>query len=78
MVSYVYPEFTKEDLDDKMRLKQCFPLYSVLAAADLTSLDFLSLDVEGIDHLVLNSLPWKKVDIKVISNHFMNKAKHAR
>ena len=66
MTSYVFPAFTSEDLDDVMRLKQCYPLYSVLAAANLTTLDFLSLDVEGIDHQVLNSLPWKKVDIKVI------------
>ena len=68
VVSYVFPEFTMEDLDDTLRLKQCFPLYSVLSAAGLTSLDFLSLDVEGIDHLVLKSLPWKKVNIKVIDN----------
>ena len=72
-VSYVFPEFTQEDLDDKMRLKQCFPLYSMLSAAGLTSLDFLSLDVEGIDHLVLKSLPWKKVDIKVTAHDDVSK-----
>ncbi|XP_043228253.1 protein Star-like [Amphibalanus amphitrite] len=66
LISYVFPGFTREDLDDKMRLKQCYPLYSILAAAGLTSLDFLSLDIEGIDHLVLKSLPWKKVDIKMV------------
>ncbi|XP_047484629.1 uncharacterized protein LOC125036211 [Penaeus chinensis] len=45
----------------------CLPLYSILAAARLTSLDFLSLDVEYVEMGVLSSLPWDKVDIKVFA-----------
>ncbi|XP_070001690.1 uncharacterized protein [Penaeus vannamei] len=45
----------------------CLPLYSILAASRLTSLDFLSLDVEYVEMGVLSSLPWDKVDIKVLA-----------
>ena len=65
-LAYVEPNAKKEDMDREMRPRQCFPLYSVLLAAGLTSLDLLSLDVEGIEYLVLKTLPWHKVDIKVM------------
>ncbi|CAG0923945.1 unnamed protein product [Notodromas monacha] len=42
----------------------CFPLYSLLAAANLTNLDFFSLDVEGVDWRVLLSVPWEEVNFK--------------
>ncbi|XP_042883670.1 protein Star-like [Penaeus japonicus] len=45
----------------------CLPLYSILAAASMTSLDFLSLDVEFVEMGVLSSLPWDEVDIKVLA-----------
>ena len=37
----------------------------MLLAAGLTTVDLLALDVEGIEYLVLHSLPWHLVDIKV-------------
>jgi len=46
---------------------QCFPLYSMLKAAGMTKLDYISLDLEGIELEVLKSLPWEKVDINIIS-----------
>ncbi|CAG0917838.1 unnamed protein product [Notodromas monacha] len=45
---------------------ECYPLYSLLVASGLTSLDYLSLDLEGVELKVLKTLPWNKVDIKVI------------
>ena len=43
----------------------CFPLYSVLLALNRTSVDFFSLDVEGVEMGVLVFLPWHLLDIKV-------------
>ena len=43
---------------------QCFPLYSLLTAAageDIT-VNYLSLDIEGAEFLVLQTIPWDKVD----------------
>ena len=42
---------------------QCFPLYSLLTAAagaDIT-VNYLSLDIEGAEFLVLQTIPWDKV-----------------
>ena len=43
----------------------CYPLYSVLLALNRTSVDFFSLDVEGVEMGVLVYLPWHLLDIKV-------------
>ena len=46
---------------------QCFPLYSILVAIGRTTIDYFSLDVEGFELDVLRTIPWDKVDIKVLS-----------
>ena len=43
---------------------QCFPLYSILLALGNPTVDYFSLDVEGVEAGVLNSIPWDKVDIR--------------
>jgi len=45
---------------------QCYPLYDIIIAAGLTSIDFWSLDIEGFEEKVLDTIPWDKVDIKSI------------
>ena len=45
---------------------QCFPLYSVLKAINRTKVDLLGLDIEGSDLQVLQTIPFDKIDIKVI------------
>ena len=45
---------------------QCFPLYDILVAVGNPTVDFFSLDVEGAEQGILESIPWDKVDIKVI------------
>lgn len=52
--------------NDTTTIAQCFPLYSILLAANRTRLDFLSLDIEGHELKVLQTIPWSKVDISVI------------
>ena len=61
-----------QNLEDESIYKvQCFPLYSILLAANRTTIDFFSLDVEGSELDVLKTIPWDKVDIKVISRASM-------
>jgi len=45
---------------------QCFPLYSLLIAAGLPRVDLLSLDIEGAELNVLETVPWEKVDIGMV------------
>lgn len=44
---------------------QCFPLYTFLLALNRTTIDYFSLDVEGGELEVLQTIPWSNVDIKV-------------
>ena len=47
---------------------QCFPLYSLLmAAAGNVTVNYLSLDTEGGELEVLQSLPWDSLDIQVMT-----------
>jgi hypothetical protein len=49
---------------------QCFPLYSILLAVGQTTVDFLSLDVEGAELQVLATIPWHRVNIKTLAVEF--------
>ena len=46
---------------------ECYPLYSLLLAMDQTTVDFLSLDIEGAELAVLRTVPWDKVRGGVLS-----------
>ncbi|XP_044581714.1 uncharacterized protein LOC123263205 [Cotesia glomerata] len=46
---------------------QCFPLASYIAALNVTTVDYFSLDVEGNEMDVLRTIPFDKVDIKTLS-----------
>lgn len=56
-------------LSDKSYLVnvQCFPLYSILLAVGRTTLDYFSVDVEGNESQILESVPWHRVDIKALT-----------
>ncbi|XP_064107721.1 protein Star-like [Macrobrachium nipponense] len=45
---------------------QCFPLASYLWALNVTTVDFLSLDIQGAEEAVLKSFPWKDFTIKAV------------
>ena len=51
---------------DELRV-QCFPLYSILAAINRTTVDYFSLDIEGDELRVLQTIPYKLVDFKVLT-----------
>ena len=40
---------------------QCLPLFSLLLALDNPTVDYLSLDIEGAELRVLETIPWEKV-----------------
>lgn len=46
---------------------QCFPLLSFLLAVNTTSLQYVSLDVEGAEADILIHLPWEEVEVTVWS-----------
>ena len=55
---------------------QCFPLFSFLLAVNTTSLQYVSLDVEGAEADILINFPWEKVDVAVWTiEHRLNNAK---
>jgi hypothetical protein len=43
----------------------CYPLYDILLATGLTTVDVMFVDVEGAEIGVLETVPWDLVDIKV-------------
>lgn len=61
--SHLPEEFSSNRRQIRM---QCFPLYSILLALGNPTVDLFSLDIEGAELQVLKTVPWDKVDIKVI------------
>ncbi|XP_064104942.1 uncharacterized protein LOC135214494 isoform X2 [Macrobrachium nipponense] len=53
------------------QVMQCLPLASYLLALNLTTLDFLSLDIQGFEEEVLYSIPYDKVKVRVIAVEFV-------
>ena len=45
---------------------QCFPVFSLLLAMGNPAVDLFSLDVEGSEFQILKSIPWDKVNIRVL------------
>ena len=49
---------------------QCYPLFSLLQALGwptiLPRVDLLSLDIEGAELAVLQTLPWHRLDIELV------------
>lgn len=49
---------------------QCFPLYSILLALNVAQIDFFSLDVEGKELEVLQTVPFNKLNIDMMTVEF--------
>ena len=60
----------RDSIPEAKRKKEkvnCYPLYSLLLAVNQAkNVDFLSLDLEGAELAVLKTIPWEKVNIKLI------------
>merc|ERR1719245_2144987 len=55
--------------DSKRRRRvriQCFPVYTVLLALGNPTVHYFSLDIEGAELQVLRTIPFDKVDIKIL------------
>jgi len=46
---------------------QCFALSDLLKANGISSVDYLSIDVEGAEYSILEGIDWPALDVKVIS-----------
>lgn len=46
---------------------ECFPFYSFMLALNRTTIDFFSLDVEGEELNVLQTIPFDKLTIKMLA-----------
>ncbi|KAK7073881.1 hypothetical protein SK128_006576, partial [Halocaridina rubra] len=53
--------------DDGGTTIRAYPLYSLLLALNVTNIDYFSLDIEGQEMKVLETIPWDKVKFKVLS-----------
>ncbi|XP_068140082.1 protein Star [Drosophila tropicalis] len=50
---------------------KCFPLYTIMLACERTEYDLLSLGVQGHELEILQTLPFDKVQIDIISIHLL-------
>ena len=66
------PDYKDEDRPYNRRSirLQCFPLYSILMALGNPKVDYFSLDIEGAEFPVLKTIPFDKVDIRLIDIEF--------
>lgn len=51
---------------------QCFPFYSILLALNIKHIDVFSLDVEGAEVSILDTVPLNKVDISVMNVEYQH------
>lgn len=52
---------------------QCFPLYSILLALGNPVVDYFSLDVEGTEIAILQTIPWDKASfLKILQTSRLN------
>ncbi|XP_019878757.1 protein Star [Aethina tumida] len=56
-----------EDTDSFNTRVKCFPIYSLLLAMNVMDIDYLSLEAGGTELQVLETIPFDKVNIKIIS-----------
>jgi hypothetical protein len=55
---------------------QCFPLFTILQAMNISHVDYFSLDIEGAELEILKTLPLDKVDVKVFSIEYKLPGNH--
>ena len=51
---------------------QCFPFYSILLALNIQHIDVFSLDVEGAEVLILDTVPFDKLDISMLNVEYQH------
>ena len=56
----------------------CFPLMSIIDALDIHHIDYMSLDVEGAEAAVLNTIDWSKLTVDVFTIEYNKKLNKLR
>ena len=51
---------------------ECFPFYSFMLALNRTTIDFFSLDVEGDELKILKTIPFDKINIKMLTVEYFH------
>jgi hypothetical protein len=51
---------------------ECFPFYSFMLALNRTTIDFFSLDVEGDELKILKTIPFDKINIKMLTVEYLH------
>jgi len=51
---------------------QCFPFETYMTALNITTIDYFSLDVEGLELEILKTIPFNKYDIRTLSVEFIH------
>ena len=54
----------------------CFPLNAIMAALEISHVDYLSLDVEGLELEILQTVDWTRLQIDVITVEYRVIAEH--
>ncbi|KAK2701765.1 hypothetical protein QYM36_019594 [Artemia franciscana] len=57
---------------------KCVPVYSMLLAVNITTIDLFILDVEGVEMDILETIPFEKVNISVLLIEVHGKKKELR
>ncbi|CAL4218703.1 unnamed protein product, partial [Meganyctiphanes norvegica] len=57
------------------RQVECLPLYSLMLALNVSTIDYFSLDVEGDELPILKTIPWDKLNIRTLSVESFSKFK---
>ncbi|ROT65474.1 hypothetical protein C7M84_016553 [Penaeus vannamei] len=69
--SSLYDTFYKRSEEEYYKT-QCFPLGSMLSALGVTTIDLLSLDIQGVEKSVLRTLPWAQLTVRIIVIEIVN------
>ncbi|CAL4174773.1 unnamed protein product, partial [Meganyctiphanes norvegica] len=62
-----------DDTPTWQRDVECLPLYSLMLALNVSTIDYFSLDVEGDELPILKTIPWDKLNIKTLSVESLSK-----
>lgn len=52
--------------DKSYSVVNCFPLLTYLRALNVSTIDFLSLDTQGSEMEILETIPWDEVNVRVV------------
>ena len=68
-----YEYRVNKEMKDKFEIVvECFSLYHIMQAMGIDHIDYFSLDVEGAEMDILQTIPWNKLQIDVLTVEYNN------